>query len=112
MNCACGVCFRYRKWDLGNDIVLIARCEHDAVMYGPNNEVQFINIKSLNEWDSRVMDTLPPVPSAFRVFVVAVVNIGRKDMDSNAEAVAICSDDLGGSLNTQSQFVVMIGGHT
>lgn len=45
---------RYRKWDLGNDIVLIARCEHDAVMYGPNNEVQFINVKSLNEWDSRV----------------------------------------------------------
>lgn len=59
------MCFRYRKWDLGNDIVLIARCEHDAVMYGPNNEVQFINIKSLNEWDSRVMDTLPLVPLAF-----------------------------------------------
>ncbi|XP_076443201.1 eukaryotic translation initiation factor 3 subunit D-like [Babylonia areolata] len=45
--------YRYRKWDLGNDIVLIARCEHDAVMYGPNNEQQFINVKSLNEWDSR-----------------------------------------------------------
>ncbi|KAL8593246.1 hypothetical protein ACOMHN_009900 [Nucella lapillus] len=45
--------YRYRKWDLGNDIVLIARCEHDAIMYGPNNEVQFINVKSLNEWDSR-----------------------------------------------------------
>ena len=45
---------RYRKWDLGNDIVLIARCEHDAVMYGPNNEAQFINVKSLNEWDSKV----------------------------------------------------------
>ncbi|KAK7113603.1 eukaryotic translation initiation factor 3 subunit D-like isoform X1 [Littorina saxatilis] len=45
--------YRYRKWDLGNDIVLIARCEHDAVMYGPNNDLQFINIKSLNEWDSR-----------------------------------------------------------
>ncbi|XP_025081962.1 LOW QUALITY PROTEIN: eukaryotic translation initiation factor 3 subunit D-like [Pomacea canaliculata] len=45
--------YRYRKWDLGNDIVLISRCEHDAVMYGPNNEVQFISVKSLNEWDSR-----------------------------------------------------------
>ena len=46
---------RYRKWDLGNDIKLVARCEHDAVMQGPNNEMQFINIKALNEWDSKVI---------------------------------------------------------
>lgn len=46
--------YRYRKWDLDNGIELIARCEHDAVMNGPNGETQFINIKALNEWDSRV----------------------------------------------------------
>ena len=46
---------RYRKFDLGNDIELIARCEHDAVAYGPNGEQQFINIKALNEWDPRVI---------------------------------------------------------
>ena len=46
--------FRYRKWDLGNDIKLVARCETDAVAQGPNNEMQFINIKALNEWDSKV----------------------------------------------------------
>ncbi|KAK6195786.1 hypothetical protein SNE40_001142 [Patella caerulea] len=45
--------YRYRKWKLGNDIELVARCEHDAVMHGPNGELQFINIKALNEWDSR-----------------------------------------------------------
>ncbi|GFN98297.1 eukaryotic translation initiation factor 3 subunit d [Plakobranchus ocellatus] len=45
--------YRYRKWDLGNDVVLIARTEHDAVTYGPNNETHFMNIKALNEWDSR-----------------------------------------------------------
>lgn len=45
---------RYRKWNLGNDIELIARCEHDAVAVGPNGEQQFINVKALNEWDSRV----------------------------------------------------------
>ncbi|CAG5127262.1 unnamed protein product, partial [Candidula unifasciata] len=45
--------YRYRKWELGNDIVLIARTEHDAVTYGPNNEIQFMNVKALNEWDSR-----------------------------------------------------------
>ena len=46
--------FRYRKWDLGNDIVLIARTEHDAVTYSPNGDMQFMNVKALNEWDSRV----------------------------------------------------------
>jgi len=45
--------YRYRKWDLGNDVVLVARCEHDAVMAGPNNEIMFLNIKALNEWDSK-----------------------------------------------------------
>ena len=48
------VCVRYRRWKLGEDIDLIVRCEHDGVMTGANGEVSFINIKTLNEWDSRV----------------------------------------------------------
>jgi translation initiation factor 3 subunit D len=48
------VAYRYRKWDLDNGVVLIARCEHDAVMHGPNGELQFVSIKALNEWDSKV----------------------------------------------------------
>merc|ERR1712135_253185 len=48
------VAYGYRKWDLGNGITLVCRCEHDAVMIGPNGENQFINIKSLNEWDSKL----------------------------------------------------------
>ncbi|EZA58205.1 hypothetical protein DMN91_011646 [Ooceraea biroi] len=48
------VAYRYRKWDLNNGIMLVARCEHDAVMQGPNNENQFLTIKALNEWDSKV----------------------------------------------------------
>jgi len=47
--------YRYRKWDLDNGIVLVARCQHDAVMHGVNGEVQFINVKALNEWDPRVI---------------------------------------------------------
>lgn len=47
------VAYRYRKYDLGDDVELIVRCEHDAVMHGPNGELQFINIKALNEWDPR-----------------------------------------------------------
>lgn len=45
--------YRYRMWDLGNDVKLIARCEHDAITFGPNNEMQYMNIKALNEWDSK-----------------------------------------------------------
>uniref|UniRef100_A0A4W4ED77 Eukaryotic translation initiation factor 3 subunit D n=1 Tax=Electrophorus electricus TaxID=8005 RepID=A0A4W4ED77_ELEEL len=44
---------RYRRWKLGEDIDLIVRCEHDGVMTGANGELSFINIKALNEWDSR-----------------------------------------------------------
>lgn len=45
--------YRYRKFELGGGIGLIVRCEHDAVMAGPSAEVQYINIKALNEWDPR-----------------------------------------------------------
>ncbi|EEB16441.1 eukaryotic translation initiation factor 3 subunit, putative [Pediculus humanus corporis] len=48
------VAYRYRKWDLDNGIVLIARCEHDAVMQMPNGDIQFLTIKALNEWDSKL----------------------------------------------------------
>lgn len=45
--------YRYRCWDLGNNIKLVARTEHDAVTSTPSGEVSFLNIKTLNEWDSR-----------------------------------------------------------
>ncbi|XP_033216534.1 eukaryotic translation initiation factor 3 subunit D-like [Belonocnema kinseyi] len=48
------VAYRYRKWDLNNGIILIARCEHDAVIQGPNNDTQFLTVKALNEWDSKL----------------------------------------------------------
>lgn len=55
---------RYRHWKLGEDIDLIVRCEHDAVMTGAKGEVSFINVKTLNEWDSRVR--VSPLSFAFR----------------------------------------------
>jgi len=45
--------YRYKKFRLGNDLDIIIRTEHDAVTYGPNNDVQFMSIKALNEWDPR-----------------------------------------------------------
>uniref|UniRef100_A0A6P4FH77 Eukaryotic translation initiation factor 3 subunit D n=1 Tax=Drosophila rhopaloa TaxID=1041015 RepID=A0A6P4FH77_DRORH len=50
--------YRYRKWDLGNDIVLIARCKHNGVIQGPNGELQFLSIKALNEWDSKATNSV------------------------------------------------------
>uniref|UniRef100_A0A8C9AL89 Eukaryotic translation initiation factor 3 subunit D n=1 Tax=Prolemur simus TaxID=1328070 RepID=A0A8C9AL89_PROSS len=47
------VAYRYRRWKLGDDVDLIVRCEHDGVMTQANGEVSVINIKTLNEWDSR-----------------------------------------------------------
>lgn len=46
--------YRYRSWSLNNGIELIARCEHDAVMIAPTGDTQFITIKALNEWDSKL----------------------------------------------------------
>ncbi|UXI14826.1 Serine/threonine-protein kinase [Sarcoptes scabiei] len=46
--------YRYRKWSLGENVSLVVRCEHDAVTFGSNDEPQLMNIKALNEWDSRI----------------------------------------------------------
>lgn len=47
------VAYKYRKWDLGNDIKLVVRSEIDAVTTGANDEKRFLIIKALNEWDSK-----------------------------------------------------------
>lgn len=62
VNESCCPC-SYRRWKLGDDIDLIVRCEHDGVMTGANGEVSFINIKTLNEWDSRVRHCRSCVPA-------------------------------------------------
>lgn len=67
---------RYRHWKLGEDIDLIVRCEHDAVMTGAKGEVSFINVKTLNEWDSRVRAS--PVSFAFSLFSVTMVTSGQQ----------------------------------
>ena len=48
------VAYKYRKWDLGNNIQLIVRSEIDAVTTGgSNDEKKYLNIKALNEWDPK-----------------------------------------------------------
>jgi translation initiation factor 3 subunit D len=48
------VAYRYRSWDLGNNQVIVIRCEQDCVQIGPNGEEQFVNIKAINEWNSKI----------------------------------------------------------
>jgi len=52
------VAYRYRKWDLNNGITLVARCEHDAVLKMPQGDTQFLTIKALNEWDSKIANAV------------------------------------------------------
>lgn len=33
---------------------MVSRCEHDAVVQTPNGELQFLSVKALNEWDSKL----------------------------------------------------------
>lgn len=47
------VAYRYRMWNLGNDLNLISRCELDAVQQGTSGKVELVNLRALNEWDSR-----------------------------------------------------------
>jgi len=42
--------YRYRKWDLGDGITLVARTEHDAVYKTKEGKTGFMNIKTFNEW--------------------------------------------------------------
>jgi len=46
--------YKYRKFDLGNGIDLVVRCEHDAFLKTPAGDRQFYSIKALNEFDPRV----------------------------------------------------------
>lgn len=50
--------YRYRQWELGHDLVLVARCKHNGVIQGPNGELQFLSIKALNEWDSKAANSV------------------------------------------------------
>ena len=55
-NEAASVAYRYRSWDLGNNLTIIIRCEQDCVQIGPNGDEQFVNIKALNEWNPKVIN--------------------------------------------------------
>jgi hypothetical protein len=83
------VAYRYRKWDLGDNVELVVRCEHDSVMIGPNGETQFVNIKALNEWDPRVsisqlIINLKSIQIECLIIRYLVVLIGDRNLMSNA----------------------------
>ena len=49
--------YRYRKFQLSENVQLIARCELDAALPPApgSTDIQCINIKALNEWDPQII---------------------------------------------------------
>lgn len=52
------VAYRYKQWQLAENLVLIVRCKHNGVLKLPSGELQFLSIKALNEWDSKVANSV------------------------------------------------------
>lgn len=46
------VAYRYRQYDLGDEVQLVVRTEHDAALLG-TADPQFMTIRALNEWDPK-----------------------------------------------------------
>lgn len=64
------VAYRYRKWNLGNDIELVARTEHDANMVAPNGDLCRINVKVCIVYSSDG-DGLSTRPQGLECMIVA-----------------------------------------
>jgi translation initiation factor 3 subunit D len=50
---AAAVGYRYNRWNLDENLVLVGRCEVDAVMTGKDKKNIFMTIKTLNEYEPR-----------------------------------------------------------
>jgi len=48
------VAYRYHRWKLSDDIVLVARCEIDGVQREKDGKVSFLTIRALNEFDPKL----------------------------------------------------------
>ena len=56
----------------GNNLKLVARCEHDAVAQGTNNELVFLTTKALNEWDSRyICDDSVSIQFSVKIWILS-----------------------------------------
>lgn len=58
-NKAASVAYRYRRWDLGDGIKLVARCALNAYMKKRKGEEEYLSIRALNEWDSKIAGSVP-----------------------------------------------------
>ncbi|GAU90811.1 hypothetical protein RvY_03176 [Ramazzottius varieornatus] len=45
--------YKYRKFQLAEGLNMVVRCTLDAATPGPSQDINFLNIKALNEWDPR-----------------------------------------------------------
>lgn len=87
--------YRYRKYELGEGINLVVRCEHDAYLNGPSNETQFFSIKALNEFDPRVskIDWRQKLDSQIgSVLAIELKNNGNKIAKWTCNAILASTD--------------------
>lgn len=91
------VAYLYRRWKIGNDIVLVARCEVDGVRETEKGAEEFLTIKALNEYDPKAsgvdwrqkLDT-----QRGAVLATELKNNSAKLARWNAQAVLAGSDAL------------------
>jgi len=70
--------YRYRKWNIGNNIELICRTEHDAVMTSSTGETCFINVKVCTYFVKQDFSTQTFSPRPFATQVRINVNPFRR----------------------------------
>jgi len=82
------VAYKYRRWDLGGSIKLVARCESDGYAKGKNDKDVLFTIKSLNEFDLKLTDWRKKIDSQRgAVFATELKNNGTKMAKWAAQAL-------------------------
>jgi len=101
---AASVGYKYRKWELGNDISLIARCEVDAIVKGKGKD-QFLTIRALNEYDLKATDWRKKIDSQRgAVFATELKNNASKLAKWATQAALAGTDGIRiGFVSRQSQ---------
>ncbi|KAA3672436.1 translation initiation factor 3 subunit D, partial [Paragonimus westermani] len=88
--------YRYRLFDLGNQITLIVRCEVNGVLPPATNDAdlpgqapaQFVCIRALNEFDSR-KDLLHLFPSFGKAMLMAFTFVSRVNPKDSSRHVIL-----------------------
>jgi len=96
--------YKYRKWNLGSEVVLVSRCEIDGLSKGKGKDV-YLTIKALNEFDLKASDWRKKIDSQRgAVFATELKNNSNKLSKWTAQALLAGTDNIKlGFVSRQSQ---------